>query len=39
MTVFSIAIFQLKAAYNLGFMTIITIAALTLINDNRRKHQ
>lgn len=34
-TIFSIAIFQLKASYNLGFMTVITIATLTLINDNK----
>lgn len=31
MTVYSVALFQLKASYNLGFMSLITVACLTLI--------
>lgn len=29
---------QLKAAYHLGFCTIITISCLTALRDNRKKH-
>lgn len=34
---FSIVIFQLKAAYNLGFMTLISISCLTLLTEGKRK--